>query len=197
MCCANIQSYIFIYRSCVSLYIGDNAILYRHLCSCFAGRMGLRRAGLSSVSLRLTAPSAEGAVWAALPAKPPLKGEALREGGGGVRSPALAGRGGSVSRRDLIPKTKERAHLSWARKFGARIKPIPSRSSGGSAREGLLSEKPPPSQYPPVSLHFTNPDVRPWRMSLSARRAMSSAFSAQLRFSHVRSRPMKPNAPKA
>ena len=60
----------------------------------------------------------------------------MREAGRGVRSPALAGRGGSVSRRDLIPKTKERAHLSWVRKFGARIKPIPSRSSGGSAREG-------------------------------------------------------------
>ena len=43
------------------------------------------------------------------------------------------------------PKTRKRAQLTWVRKFEGRIKPIPSRSSGGSAREELLSEKLPPS----------------------------------------------------
>ena len=58
------------------------------------------------------------------------------------------GRGGSVSRRDLNPAARPRAHLAWARKSAEPHKPIPSRSSGGSAREGLLSEKPPPSHPP-------------------------------------------------
>ena len=87
----------------------------------------------------------------------------------------LAGRGGSVSRRDHNPKTRKRAHAAWARKFEGKIKPIPSYSSGegvwgrgaslreaasppespnrslsGREREGggLSSERPPPSQYP-------------------------------------------------
>ena len=65
-----------------------------------------------------------------------------REAGGGVRSPRRIGRGGSVSRRDLNPKTEKRAHATWARKSEGTHKPIPSYSSGGSAREGLLLEKP-------------------------------------------------------
>ena len=58
------------------------------------------------------------------------------------------GRGGSVSRRDHNLLTRKRAHLAWGRKLGGKDKPIPSYSSGGSAREGLLLEKPPPSQSP-------------------------------------------------
>ena len=70
-------------------------------------------------------------------------------------SHAPQGRGGSVSRRDHSPKTRKRAHVSWARKFAGKVKPIPSRSSGerGLGGEGLLSEKPPlpPESPPPLS----------------------------------------------
>ena len=130
MCYANIQSYIFIHRSCIHLYAGYYFILCHHLRSCFAGRVGLRRAGLSSVSLRLTAPSAEGAFWTALTA------------GRVVRSPALAGRGGSVSRRDLNQAYRRHANSQAEPTPRFRIPPNASRSSGGSAREGLLLEKP-------------------------------------------------------
>ena len=63
----------------------------------------------------------------------------------------LAGRSGSVSRRDHNPKTRKRAQLAWALKSEGKVKPIPSRSSGerGLGGEGLLSEKPP---LPPESL---------------------------------------------
>ena len=50
--------------------------------------------------------------------------------------PTLAGRGGSVSRRDRNPKTRKRAQATWVRKFAGAVKLIPSYSSGGSAREG-------------------------------------------------------------
>ena len=77
----------------------------------------------------------------------------LREGGASLREAAsLAfpltpiGRGGSVSRRDLHQAYWKRAQLAWARTSQRADKPIPSHSSGGSAREGLLLEKPPPSQ---------------------------------------------------
>ena len=55
------------------------------------------------------------------------------------------GRGGSVSRRDLNQLARNRAQLAWALNSKGKDKPIPSYSSGGSAREGLLLEKPPPS----------------------------------------------------
>ncbi len=42
-------------------------------------------------------------------------------------------------------KARKRVQLAWVRNSEGRIKPIPSRSSGGSAREELLSEKLPPS----------------------------------------------------
>ena len=48
----------------------------------------------------------------------------------------LAGRGGSVSRRDHNSKTRKRAQLAWALKSGGKFKPIPSRSSGGGPGEG-------------------------------------------------------------
>ena len=66
-----------------------------------------------------------------------------------IRWPALAGRGGSVSRRDHNPKTEKRAHLAWARTSQRRAKPIPSHSSGeGSGGEALLLEKRPLPQKP-------------------------------------------------
>ncbi len=61
------------------------------------------------------------------------------------RSLALAGRGGAVSRRDLNQQAGNRPHLSGGTKPEEVRNPNASRSSGGSAREGLLSEKPPPS----------------------------------------------------
>ena len=90
-----------------------------------------------------------------------------------VHSPQRIGRGGSVSRRDRNQVAGNCAHLAWARNSKGKDKPIPSYSSGegvwgrgaslreaasppesllahsyssgGSAREGLLLEKPPPS----------------------------------------------------
>ena len=67
----------------------------------------------------------------------------------GFVPPRRKGRGGSVSRRDHSQVYWKRAQLAWARTSKRAVKPIPSHSSGGSAREGLLLEKPPPSQYPP------------------------------------------------
>ena len=58
------------------------------------------------------------------------------------------GRGGSVSRRDLDQLTGDRAQLAGGTTSAEAVKPIANRSSGGSAREGLLSEKPPPSHSP-------------------------------------------------
>ena len=74
-------------------------------------------------------------------AKPPLKG---------VRSPTPHGRGGSVSRRDHNQATGPRTNLSGGTNEAEAAKPNASRSSGGSAREELLSEKLPPSQPPHV-----------------------------------------------
>ena len=63
-----------------------------------------------------------------------------------VSNETLAGRGGSVSRRDLNRHARKRTHLSGGTKLEEVRNPNANRSSGGSAREGLLSEKPPPSQ---------------------------------------------------
>ena len=60
---------------------------------------------------------------------------------------ALAGRGGSVSRRDHNQLTEERAQLSWVRKFVGKLKFIPSYSSGGGPGEALLLEKRPPPEF--------------------------------------------------
>ncbi len=60
------------------------------------------------------------------------------------------GRGGSVSRRDLNQAARTHAQLSGGTTFVEAALSNASCSSGGSAREGLLSEKPPPS-HPPSS----------------------------------------------
>ncbi len=87
------------------------------------------------------------------PERQPLFGRE-REGGASFReaaslaprrSLALAGRGGSVSRRDLNRLARNRPHLSGGTNYAEATDSNASRSSGGSAREGLLSEKPPPS----------------------------------------------------
>ena len=62
-----------------------------------------------------------------------------------------AGRGGSVSRRAHNPAYRECTHLSGGITYAKAHPSNASRSSGGSAREGLLSEKPPPSHTPHVS----------------------------------------------
>ena len=88
----------------------------------------------------------------------------------------LAGRGGSVSRRDHNPKTRKRAQLAWALKSEGKFKPIPSRSSGerGLGGEGLLSEKPPlPQNFPHHMLFGRGPGggkdshSRRWRLSMA------------------------------
>ena len=59
----------------------------------------------------------------------------------------LAGRGGSVSRRDHNQLARKRAQLAWARTSKREDQSIPSYSSGGGPGEGLLLEKPPPPEY--------------------------------------------------
>ena len=58
----------------------------------------------------------------------------------------LAGRGGSVSRRDHNQLARKRAQLAWARTSKREDQSIPSHSSGGGPGEGLLLEKPPPPE---------------------------------------------------
>ena len=60
-------------------------------------------------------------------------------------SHAPQGRGGSVSRRDHNQLAGNRTQPSGGTNFAEAAASNASRSSGGSAREGLLSEKPPPS----------------------------------------------------
>ena len=60
----------------------------------------------------------------------------------------LAGRGGSVSRRDLNRAYQRPPALAWARKSEETRKPIPSHSSGGGPGEALLLEKRPPPEFP-------------------------------------------------
>ena len=64
----------------------------------------------------------------------------------------LAGRGGSVSRRDHSPAARNRAQLAWAYKSEGTHKPIPSHSSRESTSKALLAEKPPsPSPVVPLT----------------------------------------------
>ncbi len=88
----------------------------------------------------------------------------------------LAGRGGSVSRRDHNPKTRKRAQLAWALKSGGKVKPIPSRSSGerglggrGFSQRSRLS----PQNFPHHMLFGRGPGggkdshSRRWRLSMA------------------------------
>ncbi len=89
-----------------------------------------------------------GSLWGGASCKAsPERGGARHWRAKGFVPPTLAGRGGSVSRRDLNPAYWRHAHLSGGTKPKETRTPNASRSSGGSAREGLLSEKPPPSHY--------------------------------------------------
>ena len=72
-----------------------------------------------------------------------------------ARYPTLAGRGGSVSRRDLNQLAGIRAQLAWARKSKGKLKLIPSCSSGGGPGEALLLEKRPPPEF--LSVIFSLP----------------------------------------
>ncbi len=58
------------------------------------------------------------------------------------------------------PKTGKRAHVAWARTFEGRVKPIPSYSSGGSAREGASLQRSPLPRicYLPRNFFFLDAD---------------------------------------
>ena len=79
-----------------------------------------------------------------------------REGGASLREaaflaspqPVLIGRGGSVSRRDHNRVYRRAPVLTGGTNYAEAYPPIASRSSGGSARKELLSEKLPPSHPP-------------------------------------------------
>ena len=92
--------------------------------------------------------------------------------------PATHGRGGSVSRRDQNQAYRRATVLTGGTKLEEMYAPNACRSSGGSAREGLLLEKPPPSHTPHVS-HFPplfgrerregkDSHSRQWRLSMAA-----------------------------
>ena len=80
------------------------------------------------------------------------------------RYPTLAGRGGSVSRRDHNQATGNRTHLAWAHKSGEKLKSIPSHSSGEGVwgRGASLREAASPPESPPPlsSLHLRFADGR-------------------------------------
>ena len=110
-----------------------------------------------SFAWRMTAPSAEGAkgdfasaearrwtepVWQ-LSDRPrhPFGSLTLILG----RNPTLAGRGGSVSRRDHNQAYRRATALSGGTNYAEATNSNASRFPGGSAREGPFSERPPPS----------------------------------------------------
>ena len=70
--------------------------------------------------------------------------------------PTLAGRGGSVSRRDHNHPTRNRAQLAWARKLGRKVKPIPNYSSGEGVwgRGASLREAASPPESALAIIHF-------------------------------------------
>ena len=78
--------------------------------------------------------------------------------------PSLAGRGGSVSRRDLTQLTRNRAHLSGGTTYAEVLTPIASYSSGEGVwgRGASLREAAsPPESPPPLSpLHLRFADGR-------------------------------------
>ena len=156
-------AYRLVYRCAISIE-QEATLLACNVASFMRGKIETRQEsqleGLSSVSLRLTAPFAESVKGDFASAEARRWTEPVWQLSDRPRHPfgsltfelvsylTLAGRGGSVSRRDHNPKTRKRAHLTWARKSEETHKPIPSYSSGGSAREALLLEKRPPSHTP-------------------------------------------------
>ena len=117
-----------------------------------------------------------------------------REGGASLREAASLAiplqmvllphvHGGFVSRRELAQLQRRSPHLAWGRNSEGTHKLIPSYSSGGSAREGLLLEKPPPSQYP-FKWHFAACSRRlcqpPWTRA-TATEVSPPRMGAQLR----------------
>ena len=117
---------------------------------------------LSHALRRMTAPSAEGAklrfrlcggeavdgarLAAFQSPPPPLRATIYRL----FREQTSADHGGSVSRRDLNPASRNRAHLAWARKPEKTTKPIPNRSSGEGVwgRGASLREAASPPESP-------------------------------------------------
>ena len=97
-----------------------------------------------------------GSLWGGASCKAsPERGGARHRRAEGFVPPTLAGRGGSVSRRDHNPAYRRHAHLSGGTKPEKRPNQNASRSSGerGLGGEGLLSEKPPlPPAFPAAYL---------------------------------------------
>ena len=85
----------------------------------------------------------------------------------------LAGRGGSVSRRDHNQAAGNCAQLAWGHKSEGKVKPIPSYSSGGGPGEALLLEKRPPPAFSPLRLFGREREEgkdshsRQWRLSMA------------------------------
>ena len=74
--------------------------------------------------------------------------------------PTLAGRGGSVSRRDHSQAYRRRVQLSGGTNSAEAANSNASRFPGGGPGEGPFSERPPPPEY--LSRHpFTEPPVMP------------------------------------
>ena len=93
-------------------------------------------------------------------------------------SHSLAGRGGSVSRRDHTPKTGKRAQLTWAHKSEGTHKPIPSYSSGEGVwgRGASLRE----AASPPVCItYITNHTAASWGGRLAVRRVGGASMPVQ------------------
>ena len=125
------------------------------------GHALLRRVGISStIRCRGWSPSFCGRRQGVAAKPPQVSVSPLRRRGGG-RSPSgsfpiappplrahtyklvsdetLAGRGGSVSRRDHNRVYRRRVHTAWAHKSERKVKPIPIRSSGGGVWGGGAS----------------------------------------------------------
>ena len=99
------------------------------------------------------------------------------------RCPTSAGRGGSVSRRDHNQSAGNHANLSGGTNFAEATAPNASRSSGGSAREGLLSEKPPPSHHFAFGLNM---------IAARAPKKIAAAMPAEVEVRPPVKAPMKP-----
>ena len=166
-------AYRLVYRCAISIE-QEAALLACNAASFMRGKIETRQEsqleGLSSVSLRLTAPSAESVkgdfasaearrwtepVWQ-LSDRPrhPFGSLTLLLGS----NPTLAGRGGSVSRRDHNQATGNRAYSQAepTQKKGATQAPAALRERG-SGGEALLSEKRPLPQNLPPSTPSTSP----------------------------------------
>ena len=122
-------------------------------CTSKAENMKANSWGYPQSALRLTVPSAEGALWWGSHAKP-LPRRDRHSWAAGTRSPAQAGHGGSVSRRDHNQAYRRRAQLTGATYMKEQPTRTPAtlreRGSGGEAL--LLEKRPLPRDLSPQKL---------------------------------------------